>query len=135
MSGSWLIAAPSPRVRKLQTPGLGGEQERPASKQAWAVPSLAALGAGALGLGWHSKEACVVHPPTIASSGLTLPREPDQSQYKPATASGTLVMSANQPTTWRVWAGAPASESSERARKPPIWTAPERADTEAEAMM
>lgn len=38
----------------------------------------------------------MVHPPTIASSGLTLPRETDQSQYKPTAASGALAMSANQ---------------------------------------
>lgn len=37
----------------------------------------------------------MVHPPTIASSGLTLPRETDQSQYKPTTASGALAISAN----------------------------------------
>lgn len=37
----------------------------------------------------------MVHPPTIASSGLTLPRETDESQYKPTTASGALTISAN----------------------------------------
>lgn len=66
----------------------------------------------------------MVHPPTIASSGLTLPRQTDQSQYKPTTASGALAMSANQRVN-------SASESA----APSSWTASERADTEAEAMM
>lgn len=62
----------------------------------------------------------MVHPPTIASSGLTLPRETDQSQYKATTASGALAMSANQLEGC-------GREFSERAgtkpEEPVIWTA------------
>lgn len=71
----------TPACAKLQTSGLGGEQagrKQGATRvQAWRDQGLAALD-----LGWHSTGARVVCPPTIASSGLTTPRETDQSQYK-----------------------------------------------------